>query len=96
MASLGAEGLAGFVAPVVVRVFDSIGKKTMNESYSHVSYIELVPSGYSAIGSKKVTRMDEHTPSLKVTAGDDSAQRHRPETFKWRYSIPTTPCTLTC
>jgi hypothetical protein len=39
MVLLGAEGLAGFVAPAVVRVFDSIGKKTMNESYSHVSYI---------------------------------------------------------
>lgn len=34
MVSLGAEGLAGFVAPAVVRVFDSIGKKTMNESYN--------------------------------------------------------------
>ena len=37
MVSLGAEGLAGFVAPAVVRVFDSIGKKTMNESYNTVT-----------------------------------------------------------
>ena len=96
MLLLGSEGLAGFVVPAVVRVVDSIGKKTMNEGYSHVSYIELVPPRYPAVGSKKVIRTDEYTPSLKVIAGDDLAQRHRPETSKWRYSIPTTLCTLTC